>query len=279
MKNAVFKNGATRRNTDVARRVVIATLGMAALATSCADENPSFFIVQAQVANGSGDACEIESGLAEEFLAEGLLDVALDRDYPYVLYPAVQNNLPALGANGLVEINDIRVDRFSIEIQAPPGVELEWSESCPETFDRLAPARISPSTVSALQTMVLLPCHTAQIRQMFLSGQLPSGHDVSVIFRVVVRAEGEHGSSSIESGPFAFPIRVCYGCLQTGFSGAEFQAFNFPTPPSCDQVDSNPFRGNRCNPAQDMGPILCCIKDRSKNPDDPANLTCPAGDP
>ena len=88
------------------------------------------------------------------------------------------------------------------------------------------------------------------------------------------RAKGRHGGTDIHSDPFEFPIRVCYGCLQTGFDG-QYAAFSFALSPpkviACDNLTENPYKGNVCNPAQDTGPILCCAQDAKGE-----RLVCPA---
>ena len=81
--------------------------------------------------------------------------------------------------------------------------------------------------------------------------------------------KGRHGGTQILSDPFEFPVRVCSGCLQTGFSGP-YSRWDYPAVPPCNALAHNPFTGNLCAPAQDFGPILCCARDEKGE-----DLQCP----
>ena len=163
-----------------------------------------------------------------------------------------------------------------VKILPPPGVPVGFSDNCAAEFDSVGNANIPPGEVRAMGVEALRSCHAALIRDLFRAGRLNASIAEKVDFRVVVRIKGRHGGTDILSDPFEFPIRVCFGCLQTGFAGP-FSAFNFPQPvPACDKLTSNPYQGNPCpgQIAQDVGPVLCCARNN-----DPANLQCPGRPP
>jgi hypothetical protein len=237
-------------------------LGMVAGVSACTDANESLTIVQAQVPN---ETCAIdENGSGGTRLTEGVLDVGLDKPYGYVLYPLLSNNLLALSTSGGIEPNRITITGAEMELLPPKGVTMTWPAGCGAKFEDYSTAMIQPGSRRAIRISALSSCHAAIIREMFLKGQLNPSLTEEVKFRSVVRAKGKHGSADIHSDPFEFPIRVCYGCLQTGFGGAYAEFSYAISPPkvlACENMSENPYRGNACNPAQDFGPILCCAQD------------------
>jgi hypothetical protein len=237
----------------------------AALATgalSCTDANESLTVVAATVPT---DDCTLdEGGSTGKRLAEGILDVGLDKAYGYQLYPMLSNNLSPLATAGGLEPNRISVTGAEIEILPPAGVTMTWPQGCGATFEDYSTAMIMPGQKRVIGVAALSSCHAAVIREMFLTGKLNPSLTEEIKFRSKVRAKGTHGSTAIFSDPFEFPIRVCYGCLQTGFTGA-YAEFSYDISPpkvlACENMSENPYLGNRCNRAQDFGPILCCAQD------------------
>ena len=238
-------------------------------AATCTDANESLIVLQAQVPD---DMCTI-SDLPDNATrrAYGILDVALDKPYAYRLYPLVKNQLLPAAAAGDIEPNRVTVNAASIKIIPPPGVNVSFADACAAEFDHPTVAVLGPGETRAVTLDGVRSCHAALFADLFRSGRLNSSVADSVYFRLVVRIKARHGGTTIESDPFEYPLKVCYGCLQTGFTG-QYAAFNFPEVPSCDRLADNPFMGNSaCGlPAQDSGPILCCAKDAKGT-----SLQCP----
>jgi hypothetical protein len=256
-----------------------AGLAMALAATTsiagCTDANDAIVILQAQVpVVGTDGVCRTsDEGAGAERLSEGVLDVGLDQAYGYDLYPLLANNLPPIGVSG-IEPNRISVTGVEMEVLPPPGLAIAWPAGCGPTFEDPAAAVIPPGERRALKVSAVRACHAALVRDLFKQGKLNPSLAERIKFRVIARAIGHHGGTDIKSGPFEFPIRVCHGCLQTGFDG-QYAAFSFsplqPTYIACDNLTENPYKGNVCNPAQDSGPILCCAQDAKAE-----KLLCPA---
>jgi hypothetical protein len=249
-------------------------LGLAAMTVAgatCTDANESLVILQAQRPD---DQCIINDGLQGSIRHDrGVLDVALDKPYGYELFPLVVNNLQPIAAEGEIEPNRVSVMGAQVKIVPPPGVDVAFGDACAAEFDTVGAAQLGPTETRALSLEVIRSCHAALFRDLFVAGRLNSSTAEKVDFRVVVRIKGRHGGTRILSDPFEFPIRICYGCLQTGFDGP-YAAFNFPAKlPACEALPTNPYRGNPCPSriAQDVGPVLCCAQNN-----DPANLLCPA---
>jgi hypothetical protein len=246
---------------------LLALYGLA-LGVTCTNANESLVVVQAQIPE---DKCVIADELSGAGrLANGVLDVGLDQSYPYWLFPLLVNNLPSLASESDLEPNRITVTGAKIKILPPPGVKIPWTDQCAAEFDDPSQATLQPGQQRVIKIEALRSCHAQLFRDLFAAGSLDSSIGASVTFRAVMRAKGRHGGTEILSDPFEFPIRVCYGCLQTGFTGA-YAAFNFPEVPACDRLVENPFPGNLCNKSQDFGPILCCAKDPQGT-----MLQCPA---
>jgi hypothetical protein len=224
----------------------------------CTDANESLIVLQAQVPNS--ECVVADDGASSTRLESGILDVALDQLYSYKLFPLVQNNLIPAGGAMDIEPNRVSISGAQVKIVAPSGVVIPFRDDCSAEFDHPSHSSISPGDTRAIQVEAIRSCHAALFQDLFRTGALNPGLGESVYFRVIVRIKGRHGGTEILADPFEFPLRVCYGCLQTGFSGP-YSLFNFPMTPSCGSLERNPFPGNLCGPAQDFGPILCCAQD------------------
>ena len=173
----------------------------------------------------------------------------------------MENNLLPLGGQTDLEPNRVMVTGARVKIVPPPGV----IDPVPRRLrapSSTTPARrpSTPEPPGRCGSRRCAPATPPSSGICSIKGRLNSAVQESVYFRVIVRIKGVHGGTEIFSDPFEFPVRVCYGCLQTGFSGP-YSAFNFPETPACDALANNPFLGNPCGPAQDFGPILCCARD------------------
>ena len=252
-------------------KFALACLPVLAL-SACVDAGSGLTIVQNQVPTvassspGTPASCMVPNQASLTANSMGTYDVALDRSYPYFMYPLVHNSLPTI-MGSTVDPNLIEINKWSVKIEAPPTVTVPWTPDCPAEFDFPSPLILHPTQEAAPVVQAMRPCHGDLLRQLMAAGKISAAITDSVVFRLIVRAKGRHGSTEIKSDPFEFPVRVCYGCLQTGFSGADFADFNFPKIPECTKLATNPFQGNPCNIAQDLGlgqpamPVLCCALD------------------
>lgn len=270
------------RNPQSATRPPLASLACLAgvmLVGCTTDTRIGLTIVQNQIPTANESGCSIPAKATESTLTSGTLDVALDRDYPYQLYPLIANSLSQF--NPMVTSGDqnrIQVDRIHVRLQAPPGVDLASTPSCPTEFDSPLSSTLVLEPGGEASTLVeaLLPCHAAQIRTLF-QGVLPNGPSDQVVFRALVQARGKHGGTGIESNTFEFPIRVCAGCLQRGFTQTGFTRYDYPGIPLCEELPSNPYPGNACNIGQDAL-VLCCEAQPSdpSAPNQARRIECPA---
>jgi hypothetical protein len=236
------------------------TLALALPLAGCVDGGSAVSIVQNQVPTVTMGACVVPGTKSELRRAQGILDVGLDRPYPYEMFPLVESKLPMMATIG-AEPNRFEVTSFHVKIDPPAGISVPWSGDCGPSFDYPTQGQVLPGSTAAFLIEGIRPCHSDQFRQMFTNGQLPSSLAQEVVFRLTLEARGRHGGTQISSDPLYFPVRVCYGCLQTGYNEPEFADFSFPKIPACDRLAANPFTGNPCNPAQDFGPVLCCARD------------------
>lgn len=254
-----------RMNLSLTASFVAAT----GMLCGCVDIGSPLIILQAQVPDIDKGACVVPVAKSALRRTEGVLDVALDRPREYVLFPLLSNRLPvAKGLDG-IEPNRITIEGFEVTIEAPPGIVVPWPPGCLPEFRWDVPQMLNPLEEAGMSVQVMRACDVTTIRTMFMSGKLPTSFGEQVRFRAKVRARARHGGSALLSDPFIFPIRVCYGCLQTGYLGP-FAGFNFPKVPPCDKLAENPYAGNPCNIAQDSGPVLCCALDAQG-----VSLECP----
>lgn len=230
------------------------------LSACVSDVNGGLVIVQNQIPEIEEGRCVIPAKRESLRLFSGVYDVYLDQDYPYYLHPLVHNGLPPGAQEGQVEPNRIEYTGVEVKIEPPPGVAFPGTAACPTEFAFNDRASIDPEVDIGSRVQVLLPCHGRLLRDMFEQKLLPDSLDAQVRFRVLVRAVGRHAGDTVKSEPFEFSIQVCKGCLQRGFE-PPLSTFDYPAGvPSCSGLAANPYRGNPCNPAQEMQ-IMCCSQD------------------
>jgi hypothetical protein len=248
---------------------------LSAVACTIDDGPQAIAVVQAQIPTISESGCTVPAQKSDLRMTRGVLDLALDKDYPYILYPLITNQLGKRGGTTPVEeLNNLIVSGFHVRIDPPAGAApIPWPANCPGEFDyQEETLTLEPTGDAATSVELIRSCNARVIREQFLSGAI--GYDPSVnaevIVRVTIWVKARSGSDDLESAPFTFPVRVCMGCLQTGYLEAEFARFNYPRVAACSDLIANPFMGNLCNPGQDVT-ILCCAPDLS----DPGKVQCP----
>jgi hypothetical protein len=247
-------------------------LGAALLLSACVESGGAITIVQNQVPETpvpGESACKVPSMPSEMPTTMGIYDVALDHAYPYKMFPLVRNGLPALSTG--VDPNVVEINKWSVTIEPPASISVPWTAACRREFDFPSPLTLHPTQTGVAIIEGMEPCHGQLLRQLMMEGKISSGLSDEVIFRIIVRARGRHGSTEIKSDPFELPVRVCFGCLQTHYPDKDFADFGFPKVPACDRIASNPFQGNPCNPANEWAlPLLCCARGG-----DVSQLECP----
>jgi len=219
-------------------------------------------IAQFQTFETKDRMCLTSTAPSAEKMVQGTLDLALDKNYPYILAPLV--TLPNGAPRLLLSFIHVRV-------VGPAGVTVTWPDGCPSEFDvRFGALDLDPGGTISGGIEVLQACHEDGLRALFAKGLVDARLDIKVMMKLTVNAKAYLGIDVVPSAPVDFPIRICVGCLQTGFP-APYDVYNYPKVPLCSQLTSNPFLGNPCNPAQDFGPVLCCARDATG-----AGLKCPA---
>jgi hypothetical protein len=210
---------------------------------------PSLIVVQDQVPLAG---CVLTTDTTI-YQGAGVYDVALDKAYPYNLYPLLRNRADAGGV--------AQLSKWSVSIEGPAGLDLGWPATCAPAFDVPDSLVIQPGGMAAATVEVLHRCHGQHLRDLFEAGRRPTDVRQRIDLMVSVRARGRQGATELSSPPFVFPVRACYGCLQIGF----------PNIPACSA--SNPNPGHPCNPGQDQ-PIQCCALEAQVK-----QLQCPAPGP
>jgi hypothetical protein len=268
---------------SVTGAVTVARLGAAAVAVSllaagCVSNSGLLVILQNQqpTVDETSQVCSAGSTVSASAVGSGVLDLevyTLPASAPsYLAYPLVQNTLPPRAETaGAVEPNAVVIDGIRGTLYPPPGFDISWPDGCPGTFFSPSTAGLLPGLMVGFTAQIVRPCQAQVIHDLFASKDLPSDLSQEVVFTADMRAVGRLMSNDeITSDSFRFSIRMCIGCLQTGF--ADLAQFNFPSRPPCTVAPKpNPHHGNPCNAAQDYGPLLCCTGDMGQ-------IVCPAYD-
>jgi hypothetical protein len=219
-------------------------------------------IPQFQTPETKDRMCLTSTAPSIERMVQGTLDLALDKNYPYLLFPlvALQSGAP-----------ELLLSFIHVRVSGPPGVTVAWPAGCPAEFDvRFGAFDFPGGSMASGGIEAVQACHEDALRALFVKGVLDARLDAKVMIKLTVNAKAYLDKLEVPSAPVDFPIRVCMGCLQTGFP-VPYKDYDFPKVPLCSQLTANPFLGNPCSPAQDFGPVLCCARDAAG-----AQLQCPA---
>ena len=215
-----------------------------------ADAYTALQIVQVQVL--SGGHCAVPSVPTSKHQSSGTLDLALPDSSapPYYLPVVVANNLDSTSSAPATEMNSLTFTHFTVELSAP---NVDWTSACPATFDTPAVTDLlGPRTTAGVSLSVITPAH-AQCLLPYVAG-------TPLLVTATIWAKGRHGGTTIVSLPLVYPIEVCAGCLQQGYSDPTLRPYQYPAvPPLCSALTGdNPYTGDPCLPPGQDAQILCC---------------------
>jgi hypothetical protein len=237
-------------------------LVLAAGAGACSGGlSDQFFIVQNQVPQTSDNACMIPADKGATYRGSGVMDVALVGERAldgYILFPLLQNDLPARGQPGATEPNRLVLNEFRVRLEAGPGAPQDLADLF--ASPGLAPylsysvawsGSVEPGGGNTSAGVTVVPAEVArQIAGSHILDQL-----LEIPLNARVTAVGTTLSDTIESKEFVYPIAACQYCLVAGVASCPAQPVN---------------TGNPCNIAQDAS-VDCC--------DDGKSLVCPSRAP
>jgi len=223
----------------------------------CGQPAGQFFVVQ----NQSPEAgCTIPTGAAGTYQGEGTLDIRVpaSSDAAYMLFPLLENDLPAAGGGG-PEPNRIALSGFEVELAFVDGSAAAAAAFAAISADSATAGlmhfrtpwsgSVAPGGGRTSAGTSAFPAETAiRLRD---SGAL-SDHSYARV-TANLRAHGRTQSGDVTSDVFKYPIRVCDGCLINSITSC----------PSTAAV----LTGGLCGPGQDA-PVDCCTQGTT--------LICPA---
>ena len=217
-----------------------------------------FYVVHNQVPSAG---CVVPADKSAAYLGEGVLDVRVPSragDAAYILFPLLQNDLPADGTDG-VEPNRIALDLFDIYLSLADGpgavadlfatLEGDAATAALLHYQAAWSGSVDPGGGNTAAATNAFPAATAQ--RLAEANALPDGAEAHVVAKV--RAHGQRVGGGITSDAFSYPIRICDGCLI-------HQVTACPTSGAV-------LQGGVCNPGQDTA-VDCCMQG--------TQLICPA---
>jgi hypothetical protein len=260
----------------MSRKLACLSLGLAGLCAACVANTDNLQIIQNQLpVTGAGAmGCSVPAMRTETTLSFGVLDVAFDDPYPYLMFPLLQNNYPKSPTSSSTAMptdpNEIYISGARMTVHPKKGVlPVTFGKDCPLEHFFPVVATVDPGAQYALIIEVIRSCHSKVIKDAFEQGSYPSDPRSEVFYTVDVTIEGTRSGAKETSQVYTYPVQVCYACLQKGFTDPAYVKYDYPNTPSCVALGGNDYPGNPCNPAQDTGPVLCCR-------DEKGALECPA---
>ena len=139
----------------------------------------------------------------------------------------------------------------------PTGVTVPFRADCAAEFDHPSQSTIFPGSQRAVRVEAVRTCHATYFQDLFKSGALNSAVGESMLFSRHRPHQGPPRGHGDPFDPFEFPVRICYGCLQTGFWGP-YSLFNFPMTPPCAALAEQPLHREplRARPGLRSHPLL-----------------------
>lgn len=235
--------------------LVVALAGLSLAA--CGGPTGQFYVLHNQVPTAG---CVIPADKGALYQGEGVLDVRVptSSDAAYLLFPLLENDLPAEGQSG-VEPNRIALSSFQVDVHfidgsAEVGAFFAGLAGDPATAALLRyqtpwSGSVVPGGGTTAATTSAFPAAAARLLRD--SNLLRDGSYARV--EAKVRAVGSKLDGHITSDTFTYPIRICDGCLINSITACP--------------VTGPVLKGGICNVGQDT-PVDCCTEG--------AELICPA---
>jgi hypothetical protein len=215
-------------------------LGIAITSWGCTDETTGFFI-QGNVLT-EAPACVARAESSSTLLLTGLLDVALRSDYTANLLVGSQLAPRGDKTNLRTETMITNITGAEVHLFTDTGANvLEFTVPAVGTI--LPEASSDPGLGIVTATLVPASMRTDLVNELLDSGQplITRVAEVSVFGKTI-------GGLEIESSPFTYLIRVCYGCLVEFPAEAQGAVNTFECTSALDEAPVTP-----CRPGQDEG--------------------------
>jgi hypothetical protein len=185
-----------------------------------------------------------------QYQGEGLLDISIvrsDFDGAYLVFPLIENNLPA-ATNNTTDPNQIQMSGFQVDIKPLPGTTP--SAAAQAVFDGAGalvhyqiPWSGGISSGGGKLSAIVDAFPVALALQLNAAGGFGTQPTLTVDLQIEALGTTNSGQH-MTSDPFHFPLEICSGCLVANVAPCPFTT-----------APENP--GNPCNPAQDA-PVDCC---------------------
>jgi hypothetical protein len=183
--------------------------GFATTIPSCADNNSSIFIRQMQAA--IAPECTVDNDPSALFVSSGLLDVGVGTTY--IAKPLVGNQLLSRGdaRQAKAEPNRVVIQGAEVRLLTPGGNE----RIAP--FTTIASGTVDPTTSAepayGVTSIELVPASIGlQLRRELAQGGLGAVVSINAEIKVFGKTLG---GTDVETGPFVFPLQICFGCTVT----------------------------------------------------------------
>jgi len=171
----------------------------------CADNESSLFIRHVQVPDEA--SCITEPDPEGTFFTSGFIDAAFRSEYSASLL--IGNQVVGRGDTDQLrtETSKIKIYEYDVRILNADGAVLDGGEYTAPTAGFID-QKEGETESYGLAGAILVDANTAGALGSAAGG---SGFTQEVVSEVIVRGR-TLGGNELESGPFTFPISVCFGC-------------------------------------------------------------------
>lgn len=227
---------------------------VAGVAPGCADNESSLFIRQIQVPQASaGGGCKVDSSPTSTARMTGVLDVAIGSQYEAALL--VGNQLVDRGSrNDLkTETSRIRLEGSEVYVTDSSGRQIAGPYTVPGT-GFIDPASGANASYGVLHSVLVDSVAVAKLKSELSAQPRGTVRRVTAHVRVFGRTLG---GQEVDSGEWAFPLEVCYGCLVSYPPEANNQTLQ-PQPNCMNPATDQSSLPEPCNLGQDE-PVDCRV--------------------
>lgn len=184
-----------------------------ALIPSCAENGQTIFIRQIQAVKAP--ECTVNNDVTALTAPSGFLDMGIASNY--IIHPLVGNQLLSRAdpRTSRAEPNRVLIEGAEVELLTPSGAAVNLGGGLANPFSVIATGTVDPTTSAdatyGVTSVEVIPPVVLQAYRRANFAGAPLGTTLAIHAKIKVFGR-TLGNTTVETGPFTYPITVCYGC-------------------------------------------------------------------